>query len=259
MRALLAWRPPFSKGVKPSRYPVDTQLVNMRKYDIKSFEIFIILMFRSTTMPLNGLNAVFVTLLNEDPKNPGFEVVESPDKQEIIIKVAESKAAALLTRINEIFKSHGHTLSAIPYRLNLVRPRPQHSTPKVAVPIAGTATAVGSGGSEANSKASNANVAANASANASAKPYSLSDLLDSSESDQLFPKAEFPLLDMGQINGNDIFTRLFDDKIRANTGNIMEWKEARGQNSQTVYYYVCQSEREANLRSAQIDIFKFIL
>ncbi len=156
---------------------------------------------------MKGLQAAFVTLLKVDPEDPGFEVTESADKQEIIIKTPAVNRDALISRLQEIFKSHGHTIGHIPFQLQPV------------------------------------------SANSS-----------NGQSFQQFPKVAFPLVDIRDLTGNQIFERLFNKAIgEEGTGNIMRWQEASGQNGQTIYYYVCQSEVEANLRKAQVAIFKSIL
>lgn len=74
-----------------------------------------------------------------------------------------------------------------------------------------------------------------------------------------FPIIDFQLIEADKIEKDEIFSRLFDRKVRESTGNIMQWQKGRGHNNQTIYYYECQSEMEANLRKAQIEIFKGIL
>lgn len=68
-------------------------------------------------MPLNGLTAAFVTLLKEDVDNPSFTVKESLDKQTIILTTALENGEALLERLREVFRSHGHTAEHIPFQL----------------------------------------------------------------------------------------------------------------------------------------------
>jgi len=154
---------------------------------------------------MKGLQAAFVTLLKANLENPGFEVTESNDEQEIIIKTPSDNRAALINKLQEIFKSQGHTIEHIPFQLQPV-------------------------------SANGANT----------------------ERVDQFPKVEFPLVDIQNLNGNAIFERLFNEEIRKSTGN-MSWQAAVGQNGQTVYYYVCQSEIDTNLRKAQVDVFKSIL
>ncbi len=157
-------------------------------------------------MPLDSLNAAFITLLKADIDNPGFKVTESLDKQEIIITPSDgNNPEQLFGSLKEIFMSHGHTAEHIPYVVS-----------------------------------SNTEV-------------------QQQNSEQSFTKATFPLLDIQNLNCNELFTRLFDEDTRKTNGNIKQWIRSKGQNNQTVYFYICQSEIEANLRKAQIDIFKSIL
>jgi len=170
---------------------------------------------------IDGLNAIFITLLKADPNNPGFELTESADGQEIIFKTKAELGEPFLEKLKEIFKSHGHTLASIAYRLNV---RANNAAGAAASAVAGAAAA--------------------ASAQSPEQP---------------FPKVDFPLLEMAHLNGNEIFARLFDTKFRESIGNIMQWQETQGQNNQTVYYYVCHSPADVALRTAQVEIFKTVL
>lgn len=183
----------------------------------------------SANPSISGLQAIFVTLLKADPANPGFMVESSHDGKRIVIRStsANTDVAALAKKLNETFKSHGHTISAIPFRMNPVQQKP--------VAFATTAAAF----------------AASAGANASA-------VVISASQDE-YPKAEFPLLDINQAKGNDIFTRLFTEEILASTGTIIEWQEDRNNDGQVVHYYICQSPEDGDLRAGQIAVFKKIL
>jgi len=67
-------------------------------------------------MILDGLNAAFVTLLNANVEDPGFEVRE--DEEHFVITTSSSNAQELSEKLENIFKSHWNTARHIPFKLN---------------------------------------------------------------------------------------------------------------------------------------------
>lgn len=71
-------------------------------------------------MPLDGLNATFVTLLKEDPENPSFTATESQDGKHVVIKTPSKNAERLLASLKDIFKSHSNTAAHVPFKVNIL-------------------------------------------------------------------------------------------------------------------------------------------
>jgi hypothetical protein len=151
-------------------------------------------MLRATGMP-SGLQAVFASLLHADVRNPGFEITESGE--EIIITAPAG--GDIFSRLQEIFRSHGHTMRHIPFQL---------------APVSASSASVPGG-----------------------------------EGSQQFPMVTFPLVNIQGLDGNVIFARLFNEDVRRSTGNI-HWQPAPAQHNQIIYYHVCESESEAQLRTS---------
>jgi hypothetical protein len=217
-----------------------------------------------------SLTAIFATLLKVNPDNPGFDVrlatdshpssvgldhkyraealtlsqagladrkqaaettathqafnlshsQEKGEEQELIFTVAEDRAAKLLADITVVFRSHGDTVEHFPFRLV--------KTEAFATTSSGTSSG--------------------ASAHA---------MLKQTE-DVSFPKVEFPLVNIEEIDGNEIFQRLFSSEFRTSIGKI-EWQKTESPNKHQVYYYVCPTKVDADLRTAQIEMFRNVL
>jgi len=67
-------------------------------------------------MILDGLNATFVTLLEANVEDPGFEVRE--DEENFVITTSSSNTHELSEKLENIFKSHWNTARHIPFKLN---------------------------------------------------------------------------------------------------------------------------------------------
>lgn len=156
-------------------------------------------------MPSTGLTEAFITLLNKEPKNPGFIVEESEDSKQIIITPTEQKdASTLFAEITEVFKSQASTLTNMPFKL--------------------TSTSL--------------------------------------NSEDIIPDIESPLLSLSEITSLSvakILEKFFGTKELNNIGYQTEWQTVKSNSNQIIFRILCPTKIKLQLRTAQVETYKFIL